>query len=314
LTLQTNCSYIAVNPPDDAGNSAEPYYRGTCTVTAVAECCKQLCKKKPHHHHHPKHYYGDGHHDGHPSSTAGVLGADGDADLAAIDGADWAADYDDGTMGGPAAGGSGGFSTGGFWGPQQQQQQGGGVRGSRRQQQGSGGAAVGSGFGANVKQANKNSQQQMAATGRGGGVGGWQGGGPSGFGPPGGFGAPRGNTQQNAAFASKSGMLGTQVPIQNGGGAAAGFGSKNMRNRKAPGRAVAVGMQQQAAAATATADSSAASSSTAAAAGAADEYAGVHGSASIGKPPAAPAALPAKKKVPQRQAYMGPIAAAPPAE
>lgn len=54
LLLQTTCHYIAVNPPVDAdgiqsGTAAEPPYAFSCKVTAVAKCCKQLCKPKKHH-------------------------------------------------------------------------------------------------------------------------------------------------------------------------------------------------------------------------------------------------------------------------
>jgi hypothetical protein len=55
LLLQTTCHYIAVNPPIDAdgiqsGTAAEPPYKFTCTVKAIAKCCKQLCKPKKYHH------------------------------------------------------------------------------------------------------------------------------------------------------------------------------------------------------------------------------------------------------------------------
>jgi hypothetical protein len=40
----------------------EPPYANSCNITAVAKCCKQLCKEKHHHkHRHPPpkpHYYG----------------------------------------------------------------------------------------------------------------------------------------------------------------------------------------------------------------------------------------------------------------
>jgi hypothetical protein len=47
--LQTTCSFIAVNPPEDSQGDAPPVlrpYEGSCKVTAVAKCCKQLCKHK----------------------------------------------------------------------------------------------------------------------------------------------------------------------------------------------------------------------------------------------------------------------------
>lgn len=72
--LQTTCSFIAVNPPNDVDPtvpSNEPPYTGSCKVTAVAKCCKQLCKekhKKHHWHPPPKHKsygYGYGGYGGH---------------------------------------------------------------------------------------------------------------------------------------------------------------------------------------------------------------------------------------------------------
>lgn len=52
--MQTTCSFIAVNSPD--GQNI-PSYAGTCTITAVAKCCKQLCRHK---HRPPKKHYGYG--------------------------------------------------------------------------------------------------------------------------------------------------------------------------------------------------------------------------------------------------------------
>lgn len=49
LMLQTTCTYIAVNPPEDSNGELPPVlrpYENSCKVTAVAKCCKQLCKHK----------------------------------------------------------------------------------------------------------------------------------------------------------------------------------------------------------------------------------------------------------------------------
>lgn len=57
--MQTTCSYIAVNPPNDQDTgpidvpTPEPPYQNSCTITAVAKCCKQLCKEKLHKRRHP---------------------------------------------------------------------------------------------------------------------------------------------------------------------------------------------------------------------------------------------------------------------
>jgi hypothetical protein len=285
---------VAVNPPLDNGFNVEPYYRGTCNVTAVAECCKQLCKKKPHY---PKPHYSHGHpYGGAPSSSAaGVLGGD--------DGEEVADTEDDQAGGFKAAPWSYDSST---QQQQQQQQQGGGAK------QDWYGDAAGKAS-SKIKGAHAGQQQQQQQQrSRNGGLSGAFMGKPQ----P----ADGENNEQYGTAGQGQGSDKLVQKARHGGGWLGAVGSVSNRQRGGPNsKSNAAAPKQHKTGSKGLSGSvqdpeahthGAAlgqGSGDGAGPGAAYEYAGVHGVNQ--NAPAAPAAPSARKRVQYRQAYMAPTAA-----
>jgi hypothetical protein len=279
----------------DNGFNVEPYYRGTCNVTAVAECCKQLCKKKPHY---PKPHYSHGHpYGGAPSSSAaGVLGGDDGEEVA---------DTEDDQAGGFKAA-PWGYDSSTQQQQQQQQQQGGGAK------QDWYGDAAGKAS-SKIKGAHAGQQQQQQQQrSRNGGLSGAFMGKPQ----P----ADGENNEQYGTAGQGQGSDKLVQKARHGGGWLGAVGSVSNRQRGGPNsKSNAAAPKQHKTGSKGLSGSvqdpeahthGAAlgqGSGDGAGPGAAYEYAGVHGVNQ--NAPAAPAAPSARKRVQYRQAYMAPTAA-----